>query len=275
MQKYILISCGSIMQKALLNDSETAELVHKALPFNSTAQLWGDEVYFEIPVSAKLSNPQELVEKGDIGYWDQGKCFCVFFGQTPISQKGEIRPASPVDVIGKLLGSPEEFSKAREGEPITVSIVKDKNIEAEAKVVAVCIGDKKGTRKSNIGLGKIICNFGVEGDSHASNKTHRQVCLLAKESIDAIRGEGYEVGPGDFAENITTEGINLLELPIGIKLKIGEALLEITQKGKECHDGCDVYKTIGVCIARQEAVFAKVISSGVVKTGDTIEFFKQ
>jgi MOSC domain-containing protein YiiM len=271
MHRVVIITSKSVSQKAELNNSPTADIVHNALPLSSVVRRWGDEVYFEIPVSVILQDPRELVQKGDIAYWNEGRCLCIFFGQTPISKKGEIRPASAVDIIGRLLGDPKEFSSVSDGNPITVTREDAEDTEAHPKVIAVCRSEKKGTRKQNIDSGKVIRGFGLEGDAHADCNTHRQVSLLAKEGIDKMRRRGYDVGPGDFAENITTEGIDLLALPEGARIKIGDAVLEVTQKGKECHIGCEVYKRLGICVAREEAIFAKVMRGGTISTGDTIQ----
>jgi len=274
MRRVIVITSRTVKQKARLNDSPTANLVYDALPLSSVAKRWGDEVYFEIPVSAPLADPRELVQMGDIAYWDEGRCFCIFFGQTPTSKKEEIRPASAVDIIGQLLGDPKEFSSVRDGDAITVEREDSTDTETCPEVIAVCKSDKKGTRKQSIGSGKLVRGFGLEGDAHADCNTHRQVSLLAIESIDKMRESGYDVGPGDFAENITTQGINLLALSKGAKIRIGDAVLEVTQKGKECHIGCEVFRRLGVCIAREEAIFAKVLEGGTVSAGDTIEVLK-
>ncbi|MCR4434052.1 MAG: MOSC domain-containing protein [Caldiserica bacterium] len=138
------------------------------------------------------------------------------------------------------------------------------------KVVAVNVSEKKGTKKSNIGKAKILKNFGLEGDAHAGN-WHRQVSLLAQESIEKMRSLGLVLSPGDFAENITTSGIDLLALSVGTKIKIGNVLLEITQKGKECHLGCEIRKLVGDCIMPREGIFAKVLEGGEIQVGDKIE----
>lgn len=138
------------------------------------------------------------------------------------------------------------------------------------KVVAVNISEKKGTKKSNLGKAKVLKNFGLEGDAHAGN-WHRQVSLLAQESIEKMRSLGLALSPGDFAENITTSGIDLLALSVGTKIKIGNVLLEITQKGKECHLGCEIRKLVGDCIMPKEGIFAKVLEGGEIQVGDEIE----
>jgi MOSC domain-containing protein YiiM len=139
------------------------------------------------------------------------------------------------------------------------------------KVIAVCTSPDKGMRKKNVGSGKLVIDFGLEGDAHGG-KWHRQVSLLAIESIDKMRKAGLDVGPGDFAENITTEGIDLVALPIGSKVKIGdEAIGEVTQIGKECHHGCAIRQQAGDCVMPREGIFIKVLNEGQVKVGDIIE----
>jgi len=142
----------------------------------------------------------------------------------------------------------------------------------EAKVKAVCLSQKKGTTKKVIEKGSLVENYGLKGDAHAG-KWHRQLSLLDTSSIDKMRGQGYKLKFGDFAENITTEGIdNLFELPVGQKIKIGgDILLEITQIGKKCHNDCEIRQTIGDCVMPREGVFARVIAGGEIKAGDIIE----
>ena len=138
-------------------------------------------------------------------------------------------------------------------------------------VVAVCISKKKGIRKHNVGEAELRVDWGIVGDAHADN-WHRQVSLLALESIEKMRALGLNVGPGSFAENLTTQGIDLLSLPIGSRVRVGdEAVLEITQHGKICHDRCAIYYQAGDCVMPREGVFAKVIRGGHVKVGDPIE----
>jgi MOSC domain-containing protein YiiM len=140
-----------------------------------------------------------------------------------------------------------------------------------AKVIAVCSSKTKGTRKEDVKSGYLQTEFGLTGDAHADSAWHRQVSLLAIESIDKMRKMGFEVGPGDFAENLTCEGIELLALPIGTRLLVGNNIvLEITQIGKECHSGCAIFKQTGKCIMPKEGVFARVIKGGKVETGNSI-----
>lgn len=120
MGKQIAVRAGSVEQRAELNDSPTAGKIWDALPIEARANTWGDEIYFAIPVMAELSEPRQVVEKGDLGYWDQGHAFCIFFGPTPVSTPDEIRPASAVDIVGRLLGEPEEFKQVDDGETVTI-----------------------------------------------------------------------------------------------------------------------------------------------------------
>jgi len=141
-------------------------------------------------------------------------------------------------------------------------------------IVAVCTSKKKGVRKRNVGEAELQVDWGVVGDAHAAD-WHRQVSLLALESIEKMRALGLNVGPGSFAENLTTQGMDLLSLPIGSQVRVGEeAILEITQHGKICHDRCAIYYQVGDCVMPREGVFAKVIKGGLVKVGDKIELLQ-
>jgi len=140
-----------------------------------------------------------------------------------------------------------------------------------AKIIAVCKSEEKGTKKEAVVEGILNEDYGLVGDAHADCCTHRQVSLLAIESIDKMRKLGFEVGPGGFAENLTTQGVELLSLPVGTKISIGkDVLLEVTQIGKECHSGCAIYREIGKCIMPKEGIFARVIHGGRVRAGDDI-----
>jgi MOSC domain-containing protein YiiM len=144
-----------------------------------------------------------------------------------------------------------------------------------AKIIAVCKSKEKGTRKKAVAEGVLKEDYGLIGDAHADCCTHRQMSLLAMESIDRMRKLGYKVGPGDFAENLTTEGSELVSLPIGTRISIGkEALIEISQIGKECHAGCAIYQEIGKCVMPREGIFARVIQGGCVRAGDDIRIQK-
>jgi MOSC domain-containing protein YiiM len=138
------------------------------------------------------------------------------------------------------------------------------------RVVAVSVSDRKGIKKHNTDAGRLIENFGLAGDAHAGD-WHRQVSLLGVESIAKIRAKGLDVAPGDFAENITTAGIILWELPLGTRLKLGDQVLaEVTQIGKQCHNRCAIFHQVGDCVMPREGIFARVIKGGRVRPGDAI-----
>lgn len=143
------------------------------------------------------------------------------------------------------------------------------------KIVAVSISDRKGIPKTNIEEGLLIEDFGLAGDAHGG-PWHRQVSLLARESIQKMKDLGLNVHPGSFAENITTEGLNLPALPIGTRLRLGrEALVEVTQIGKICHDRCAIYRLAGDCVMPKEGIFVRILKGGSIKPGDPIEFVNQ
>jgi MOSC domain-containing protein YiiM len=144
-----------------------------------------------------------------------------------------------------------------------------------AKIVAVCWSEKKGTIKEPIAEGILQKDFGLAGDAHADCTTNRQVSLMSLESIKRMQSEGYPVVPGSFAENLTTEGIDLPALPIGTELCVGkDVILEVTQIGKKCHTGCAIFQQVGKCIMPKEGVFTKVVRGGKVKSGDEIKVKK-
>ena len=138
-----------------------------------------------------------------------------------------------------------------------------------ATIKAVCISEKKGTAKKNVGQAELIENFGLKDDAHAGN-WHRQVSLLSYEKIEEFKTLGVDVKDGDFGENLIVEGIDLAKLPIGTKITINEVLLEVTQIGKECHTGCAIAQAVGKCIMPTEGIFAKVLKGGIVKSGDKV-----
>jgi MOSC domain-containing protein YiiM len=141
-----------------------------------------------------------------------------------------------------------------------------------AKILAVCRSDKRGTPKDDIREGRFMENYGMDTDAHADSSTHRQVSLIAIESVNKMRDLGYDVGPGSFAENLTTEGIDLVSLPVGTRVTVGDDIvLEISQIGKECHTRCAIFKKMGECIMPTEGVFARVIRGGTARTGDEIK----
>lgn len=138
------------------------------------------------------------------------------------------------------------------------------------KIVSLSTSKKKGTQKTAVQEAVLIKEHGVEGDAHAGD-WHRQISFLASESIERVRRQGLDVTFGDFAENIATEGIDWLSVPIGTRLKLGEtALVEITQIGKVCHKKCAIYYKAGDCIMPKEGIFARVLEGGIIHCGDSI-----
>ena len=143
-------------------------------------------------------------------------------------------------------------------------------MNSRGKVIAVNISSKKGTRKKNVGSSCLLVGLGLRDDAHAA-PGKRQVSLLAQESIDKMTRLGLKVGPGDFAENLTTQGLDLLALPLGTRFRVGEGtLLEVTQIGKVCHTRCAIYYQAGDCVMPKEGIFAQVLEGGEIKVGDEI-----
>ncbi len=130
-------------------------------------------------------------------------------------------------------------------------------------ILSINISTKRGIPKTPIAEATLIRGFGIQGDAHGGEKI-RQISLLANEDVDTQRGKGMELHPGDFAENITTQGIPLPDLPIGTTLYMGDAILEISKIGKECHQHCAIYHTTGDCVMPRRGVFAIVIQEGVI-----------
>lgn len=145
---------------------------------------------------------------------------------------------------------------------------------SKGKIKAISISSERGTRKHNVPAAELKVDFGVVGDAHGG-EWHRQVSLLAEESIDKMKDRGADVAPGDFAENITTEGISLLALSLGNRLRLGsDAEVEISQFGKKCHSDCEIFQQIGDCVMPREGIFAKVTKPGRIREGDDIEVMK-
>lgn len=134
-------------------------------------------------------------------------------------------------------------------------------------VTAVCTSPNRGTQKRNVGSGRFVVDWGLEGDAHAGH-WHRQVSLLSAEKIAAFNARGAGVEPGAFGENLVVGGIDFRALPVGTRLRCGEVLLEVTQIGKECHGHCEIYRRMGDCIMPREGVFAVVLQGGAIQTGD-------
>ncbi len=137
-------------------------------------------------------------------------------------------------------------------------------------VLHICISTKRGTPKQEVDSVRLLPGWGIDGDAHAGN-WHRQVSLLSIEKIRDFQTRGANVKPGDFGENLIVEGFDLRTLPVGTRFRIGDAMLEMTQIGKECHTHCQIYQTMGDCIMPREGVFAEVVSGGLIQKGDRIE----
>jgi MOSC domain-containing protein YiiM len=143
--------------------------------------------------------------------------------------------------------------------------------QPKGTVIEVSVSQEKGVPKDNVHRRRLVVDHGLEGDAH-SGAWHRQVSLLAAESIRKMQDLGLDVKPGDFAENLTTRDIDLCGLPLGTRLRVGgEVLLEVTQIGKQCHTGCAIFQKVGQCIMPKEGIFARVLRGGMVEVGDAIE----
>ena len=137
------------------------------------------------------------------------------------------------------------------------------------KVLAVCVSERKGTQKKNVGSARFVENWGIEGDAHAG-AWHRQVSLLSHERVEEFRARGAVVDHGAFGENLVVEGVDFRSLPLGTRFHCGEVILELTQVGKECHSHCAIYKVMGDCIMPREGVFARVLHEGTIRVGDDL-----
>lgn len=141
-------------------------------------------------------------------------------------------------------------------------------------VMAVCTSPEKGTQKQNVSRALLIEDYGIEGDAHAG-KWHRQVSLLSYEKIEAFRQRGAEIAFGAFGENLVVSGIDFRTLPVGTRFQCGEVTLELTQIGKECHHGCEIFQKMGDCIMPREGVFAKVLHGGRIAVGDELKVLQR
>jgi len=140
-----------------------------------------------------------------------------------------------------------------------------------AKIVSVSKSESKGTRKSPVEFGVFETGVGLVGDAHASGDSIREVSLLAIESINKMNNQDFHFNPGDFAENLTTSGINLVSLPVGTRLQVGkDVILEVTQIGKKCHTQCAIFKEVGKCVMPKEGIFARVLRGGVIRADDAL-----
>lgn len=141
------------------------------------------------------------------------------------------------------------------------------------KVISTNISEIRGIQKHNVGKVKLIEDYGIENDAHAG-KWHRQVSLLSHEKIEAFRAKGAEVKDGAFGENIVVSGIDFKSLPVGTRFQCNDVILEMTQIGKECHHGCEIFQKMGECIMPKEGVFAKIIKGGEIAVGDEMTIIK-
>ena len=142
------------------------------------------------------------------------------------------------------------------------------------KVRAVCVSDVRGVQKKNVERAWFATEHGIQGDAHAG-KWHRQVSLLSYDRIEEFRARGAKVEDGAFGENLVVEGIDFKTLPIGTKFVCNDVVLELTQIGKECHQGCAIFQQMGDCIMPREGVFTKVLHGGIIKEGDMLEIMEE
>lgn len=141
-------------------------------------------------------------------------------------------------------------------------------------VIAVCISEKKGVQKRNVGSARFIEDWGIENDAHAG-KWHRQVSLLSHDRVEEFRARGAVVEDGAFGENLVVSGFDFKNLPVGTKFRCNDVLLEMTQIGKQCHAHCEIYKVMGDCIMPREGVFARVLHGGTISVGDTLSIVEE
>ena len=142
------------------------------------------------------------------------------------------------------------------------------------KIMAVCLSEKKGTQKKNVHEAVVREDWGIESDAHA-RKWQRQVSLLSYEKIESFKAKGAPVQEGAFGENLIVSGFDFKNLPVGTRFRCGEVVLELTQIGKECHSGCEIYKIMGECIMPREGVFTRVLHGGVIREGDEMEIVEE
>lgn len=141
-------------------------------------------------------------------------------------------------------------------------------------VIAVCISEKKGVQKRNVGSARFIEDWGIENDAHAGT-WHRQVSLLSHDRVEEFRARGAVVEDGAFGENLVVSGFDFKNLPVGTKFRCNDVLLEMTQIGKQCHAHCEIYKVMGDCIMPREGVFARVLHGGTISVGDTLSIVEE
>ena len=154
------------------------------------------------------------------------------------------------------------------------AVRKEEETKEMGKIIGICISEKRGTAKHEVETAKLVEDWGIEGDAHAGH-WHRQVSLLSYEKIEAFRAKGADIPLGAFGENLIVEGYDFRNLPVGTRFSCGDALLEMTQIGKECHQGCAIFQQMGDCIMPREGVFTKVLHGGIIKEGDMLEIMEE
>ena len=137
------------------------------------------------------------------------------------------------------------------------------------EIIAICISEKRGTQKKRIPEAEFVEDWGIKGDAHVG-KWHRQVSLLSHDKIEAFRARGAEVADGAFGENLVVEGFDFAKMAVGTRFRCNDVILELTQIGKECHNGCEIFKKMGDCIMPREGVFTRVLHGGIVREGDEL-----
>ncbi len=142
------------------------------------------------------------------------------------------------------------------------------------KVIAVCTSEKRGTLKKNVGTARFLESWGIEGDAHAGD-WHRQVSLLCNERVEEFRARGAKVENGAFGENLLVAGLDFKTFPIGTRFRCNDVLLELTQIGKQCHSGCEIFRQVGDCIMPREGVFTRVLHGGTISVGDELELVEE
>ena len=217
-----------------------------------------------------------------------------FTGMDIVLTEGFKKSGLPKIEVHRRERSPELLCRGAENDPTLLAVASDEPLQLDVplldlndpaavadfleeqflserigRVAAVCLSLNKGERKTPMESVELKENHGIVGDAHAGD-WHRQVSLLASESIDKMRGLGLDVDSGDFAENITTSGVDLPALPVGARLAIGPVLLEVTQIGKECHTRCAIYHQAGDCVMPKEGIFTRVLQGGAIRAGDRI-----
>ena len=177
---------------------------------------------------------------------------------------------APTPIARETLDEAVNNSSDKPSADEMTAVRKEEETKEMGKIIGICISEKRGTAKHEVETAKLVEDWGIEGDAHAGH-WHRQVSLLSYEKIEAFRAKGADIPLGAFGENLIVEGYDFRNLPVGTRFSCGDALLEMTQIGKECHSHCEIFKRMGECIMPREGVFAVVLRGGTIQKGDTIE----